>query len=355
MRRHRNLTLVTILTLLGAVTVCATAALAQSVTLPRVSPRSEITQTVGLTEIEIVYHRPLVNDRPIWGALVPYDQVWRAGANDNTTIRFSTDVKVEGQPLAAGTYGLHMIPTPDKWTVIFSRNHTSWGSFSYDQEEDALRVAVKPEAAPHREALTYDFADLAADAATIALEWEKVRVPFKVAIDTHDVVLASIRDELRHIPGFTWQGWNSAAAYCLQNDVNLEEALQWADNAIQNEERFETLSTKSQLLAKTGKNGESEEVMAKALEIASPLQLHNYARGLIAQGDTRGALEIFRLNAEKHPDTWFVDIGLARGYSAAGDLKKAAEHMRKGAAKAPEAQRAIYEGLAAQLEGGKSI
>jgi tetratricopeptide (TPR) repeat protein len=334
---------------------CATMAMAQFVTVPQASQRSEITQTVGLTTIEIVYHRPLVGERPIWGALVPYDQVWRAGANENTTIAFSTDVMVEGQPLAAGTYGLHMVPTQDKWTVIFSSNHTSWGSFSYNQEEDVLRVEVKPSPAPHRETLTYDFADLKADAATVVLEWEKLRVPFKVAVDTHDVVLANIRNELRSIPGFSWQGWSSAATYCLQNDVNLEEALQWADNAIQGEERFETLSTKAQLLAKTDKKAESDELMARALEVATPLQLHNYARGLIAQGDTKGALEIFELNARKNPDTWFVDIGLARGYSAAGDLKKAAEHMRKGAAQAPEAQRAIYEGLAQQLESGKSL
>lgn len=350
MRRHRNLTLVATLILF-----CAATAGAQFVTVPRASQRSEITQTVGLTEIEIVYHRPLVKERPIWGALVPYDQVWRAGANENTTIRFSTDVKVEGQPLAAGTYGLHMLPTEDKWTVIFSKNSTSWGSFSYNEEEDVLRVEVKPEPAPFREALTYEFSDLSADGTTITLEWEKLRVPFKVAVDTHDVVLAGIRNELRSLPGFSWQGWDSAANYCLQNDVNLEEALQWSDNAIQAEERFETLSTKAQLLAKTGKDAESKEAMAKALGMAAPLQLHNYARGLIAQGDNQGALEIFQLNAEKNPDAWFVDIGLARGYSAVGDLKKAAEHMRKGAAKAPEAQRATYEGLAKQLEGGKSL
>lgn len=348
MRRNRTLTLPAILTLF-----CATTALAQFVTVPRASQRSEITQTVGLTQIEIVYHRPLVNDRPIWGALVPYGQVWRAG--ENTTIRFSTDVKVEGQPLPAGTYGLHTIPTEDKWTVIFSKISTSWGSFSYNPEEDALRIEVKPAPAPYREALTYEFADLSADATTVSLEWEKLRVPFKVEVDTHEVVLASIRNELRSVPGFTWQGWTSAANYCLQNEVNLEEALQWADNAIRTEERFETLSTKAQLLAKVGKDGESDEVMAKALEVANPLQLHNYARGLMAQGDTQGALEIFQLNAKKHPDTWFVDVGLERGYSAVGDLEKAAEHMRKGAANAPEAQRATYEGLAQQLESGKSI
>lgn len=349
MKRNRTLALA-LLALAGA-----GAALAQTVTVPLASQRSELRQTIGLTRIEIVYHRPLVNGRQIWGGLVPYGQVWRAGANENTTIAFSDGVEIEGHSLPAGTYGLHMIPTEDKWTVIFSKNHTSWGSFSYNQEEDALRVEVTPAAAPFREALTYDFHGLTSDSATVALDWEKLRVPFKVSVATHDVVLASIRNELRSLPGFSWQGWNSAAAYCLQNDVNLEEAVQWADNSIQGEERFENLQTKSALLDKLGKGDESRTVMARALEIANPLQLHNYARQLIGQGEAQQALEIFKKNAEKHPDTWFVDIGLARGYSAVGELAKAAEHMRMGAAKAPENQRAIYEGMAVQLEEGKAL
>ena len=127
--------------------------------LPRASQHAVVTQRIGITDVSINYHRPLVNKRKIWGGVVPYGDVWRAGANENTTIAFSDPVSVEGKTLPKGTYGLHMIPGENEWTVIFSRNSTSWGSFTYDQKEDALRVAVKPQPAEFHEALTYDFDD----------------------------------------------------------------------------------------------------------------------------------------------------------------------------------------------------
>ena len=146
--------------------------------LPRPSQRAQITQRIGITDITISYHRPLVNGRKVWDALVPYGKVWRAGANENTTITFSDPVTIEGQALDRGTYGLHMIPAADEWTVIFSKNSTSWGAFTYDQAEDALRVNVKPQAAEMHDALTYDFDQMKADSAVVVLEWEKVAVPF---------------------------------------------------------------------------------------------------------------------------------------------------------------------------------
>ncbi|HEU4734212.1 MAG TPA: DUF2911 domain-containing protein, partial [Kofleriaceae bacterium] len=118
----------------------ATADAQVALKLPEQSPAATVSQTVGLTEITVVYHRPAVNGRPIWGKLVPYGETWRAGANENTTIAFSTDVKVGGKPLKAGTYGLHMLPTAKDWTIMFSTMTAAWGSFTYDQKEDALRV-----------------------------------------------------------------------------------------------------------------------------------------------------------------------------------------------------------------------
>jgi len=145
--------------------------------LPAASQRAEISQRIGLTDITIHYHRPLAKDRKIWNGLVPYGKVWRAGANENTTITFSDPVLIEGKPLAKGTYGLHMIPTADEWTIIFSKNATSWGSFTYDQAEDALRVAVKAQAADLHNALTYEFDQLQPDSTVVELEWEKIAVP----------------------------------------------------------------------------------------------------------------------------------------------------------------------------------
>src|ERR1700734_590689 len=151
--------------------------------LPLGSQRAEVAQRIGITDITIDYHRPLVNDRRIWGGLVPYGKVWRAGAKENTTITSSDPVRIEGKPLDKGIYGLHVIPNTDEWTIIFSKNSTSWGSFTYDQAEDALRVTVKPKAADMHNALTYDFDQLKPDSAVVELEWEKIAVPFKVSVD----------------------------------------------------------------------------------------------------------------------------------------------------------------------------
>src|SRR5881394_1733021 len=181
--------------------------------IPRVSQRGSVTQRIGLTDITITYHRPAVGGREIWGKTVPYGKVWRAGANENTTITVSDDVSVEGKPLAAGTYGLHTIPDKDQWTVIFSKNSTSWGSFSYDEKEDALRVSAKPRAAESFDVLTYVFEDVKADSAAATLRWEKLAVPFRVSVDVKAVVLQSIRNELRSVGGFSWGGYDEAAQW----------------------------------------------------------------------------------------------------------------------------------------------
>src|SRR5712671_7531969 len=194
MRRNFALT-----PLFVAVVFAATLGHAQSAVLdlPRDSQHAKIIQRVGITDITVNYHRPLVKGRKVWGGLVPYGQVWRAGANENTTIEFTDPVTIEGKPLPKGTYGLHMIPGESEWTVIFSRNSTSWGSFTYDQVEDALRVTVKPQAAEFHEALTYDFDDVGPDSSIVTLRWEKVAVPFKVGVNTHEIVEQNLHNQLR--------------------------------------------------------------------------------------------------------------------------------------------------------------
>ncbi len=175
-------------------------------TLPEASQRAAVSQRIGITDITVSYHRPLVSGRKVWGGLVPYGQVWRAGANENTTIEFSTPVSVEGQPLPKGIYGLHMLPGADSWTVIFSKNSSSWGSFTYNQAEDALRVTVKPQPTEMHEALVYDFDHVKPASAVVRLEWEKVAVPFEVAVNETEVTLASLRDEMRGGKQYTWEG-----------------------------------------------------------------------------------------------------------------------------------------------------
>jgi len=199
---------------------------------------------------------------------VPLGKVWRAGANENTTITFTDDVSVEGKPLGAGTYGLHTLPDKDQWTIIFSKNSTSWGSFSYDEKEDALRVSVKPHAAEAFEVLTYVFDDVKPDSALATLRWEKLAVPFRVSVDVKAVVLKSVKNELRSVGGFTWGGYDEAAQWCLDNNYELEQALKWEDTSIQNEERFENLETKSRILEVMGKKEESAKVLSKAFDKA---------------------------------------------------------------------------------------
>ena len=322
---------------------------------PRVSQRAIVSQRLGITDVSIVYHRPRVNGRKIWGDLVPWGHVWRAGANEGTLFTSTDDVTVEGQPLPKGTYGLHMLPTERSWTVIFSKDATSWGSFSYDPKDDALRVTVDPEPSGMHEALTYDFDELKPGSALVTLRWERLAVPFRVAVDVPKVTVASLRRQLRSIPGFTWQGWNEAAAYCLENRTNLEEALKWADTSIQNEERFENLDVKSKLLRATGKTAEADALKTKALGIANALQLHNSARELLAEKKVAEAVAVFESNVRKHPDDWFVYLGLARGLAASGNYKEAAKNVRIAQSKSPEVNRRYLQGLIDKLDAGKDI
>jgi len=323
--------------------------------LPLASQRAVVTQRVGLTDITITYHRPLTKGRKIWGDLVPYDQVWRAGANENTTIEFSDPVQVDGQPLAAGLYGLHVIPNADSWVVIFSKNATSWGSFSYDKSEDALRLTVKPTECDRQEALLYELDPVTPDAATVNLKWEKVSVAFKVSVNVPEIAVASIRRQLRSTAGLTWRGYNDAALYCLENKTNLDEALKWINTSVEMEERFENLETKSELLTEMGKPSEAAAALNQGLARASALQLHNYGRLLLAEKKPEEAARVFQMNAQKNPEVWFVYAGLARGQVAAGDSKRAVQSLKIALSKAPASQKSYLEGLLRKVEAGKDI
>jgi hypothetical protein len=323
--------------------------------LPLQSQRAEISQRIGITDITISYHRPLVNDRKVWDGVVPYGKVWRAGANENTTIIFTDPVQIEGQPLGKGTYGLHMIPNADQWTIIFSKNSTSWGSFTYDQAEDALRVTVKPKAADMHNALTYDFDDLQKDSAVVELEWEKIAVPFKVSVDVHDVVEASLKKQLRNLSQYTWMSWDDAANYLLAEKVAFDDALIYTNKSIENEDRFENEDTKAKVLTALNRKDEAAVAQKKALDLASPLQIHIYARQLQAEKRSDEAFAIFRENAKKHPDQWFVHSGLARIYCSQGKFDDAAKEMKLALAAAPDNQKSYVDGLVKRLEAKQDI
>lgn len=325
--------------------------------IPRASQRSVLTQRIALTDVTITYSRPVAGERKVFGGIVPYGQIWRAGANENTTIEFATEVKVEGQPLAQGVYGLHMIPGENEWTVAFSKNSTSWGSFTYDEKEDALRVKVKSAAGEPRDVLTYDFDALKSDSANLTLRWEKVAVPIHISVDLVQTTLDSLHKQLRFTAQYTWEGLNDAATWCIENKVNYEEALKWINASVQAEERFENLDTKSQVLDAMGKHDEAKMIHAKALEKANPIQHFIYARGLQRAGKQEEAFALYRENAKKHPDAWIIHLGNARILSSEHKFDDAAKELKIAiAANVDNALQAkALEGLLKRLENKEDI
>jgi hypothetical protein len=324
--------------------------------LPRQSQHAQITQRIGITDITINYHRPLANGRQIWGKVVPYGQVWRAGANENTTITFSDPVTIEGQPLDKGAYGLHMIPGENQWTVIFSKTSSAWGSFSYKQDEDALRVTVKPQTAELHDALAYDFDDLKQDSAVVTLRWDKVAVPFKVAVNVNDVVTTSLRRQIRGLNQYYWEGWDDAAGYLLANKIDLDEALKDEEQSIQAEERFDNLLNKSRILETMGRKDAATEFRNKALEKGSAVQLYVYGRQLQGEKKQEEAFAVFRSNAKKFPDYWTTHVGLARVYSGQGDFDNAIKEMQAALTGVPdEANKTRIENYVKRLQSKDDI
>jgi hypothetical protein len=350
------------LALLSSVLLVASFTNAQTATnetlmlnLPRQSQHALVRQRIGITDITVDYHRPLANGRQIWGKVVPYGQVWRAGANENTTITFTDPVTIEGQPLEKGTYGLHMIPGENEWTVIFSKNSTAWGSFTYKQDEDALRVKVKPQPTELHNALAYDFDDVKPDSTVVTMSWDKVAVPFKVAVNVNDIVTASIHQQIHGLNQYYWEGWDDAAAYFLANKMNLDEALKYEDQSISAEERYDNLLNKSRILEAMGRNDDAGAFRAKALDKASALQLYFYARQLQGQKKQDEALAIFRSTAKKFPDYWTTHLGLARVYSAQGDFENAVKEVKLSLNDAPDANKKALEAYAKRLEAKDDI
>jgi hypothetical protein len=301
----------------------------QNLTMPQASPAASVSQTVGLSKMEITYHRPAVKGRTIWGGLVPFDKVWRAGANENTTISFDTDVTINGQPLPAGTYGLHTIPTAKDWTVIFSKDARAWGSYAYDQTRDALRINVTPETkADSVERLTFTFDDVTDDGATVALRWEKLRVPFQVKIDLPKSVLANIRQELTGLQQFNWQPWSQAANYAVRNGGDLDEAMRWADKAVAMNRNFSTLRAKAAVAEKKGDAAAATALRAEALKLATPADLNSYGAMLAGQKKYDEAIDALKKSAAANA-TGSVYFNLGNAYAGKGDKKAALDAYNK--------------------------
>jgi hypothetical protein len=314
---------------------------------------AQVTQWIGPVKISIDYHSPKVhnpdnNDRTghIWGELVHYGffdegfgptkgAPWRAGANESTTISFSHEVKVEGKDLKAGTYALFLdVEKTGPWNWVFS-NHPGWGSYQYDPKDDALRIPVTPEDAPFTEYLTYGFDDRRPDSALAYLQWEKKRIPIKIEVsNVNGIYVEKMRQDLQSWAGFNYQNWQNAAQFCAANKINLEEALQWADKAINGpfrgatigHEDFSTVSTKAEVLEAMGRESEADALVEKALHLpgTDAYSLYAYGMGLLRKDKKDKAMKIFTVNRQQHPqDKFWTSLGLARGYTALGDKKNA--------------------------------
>ena len=330
-------------------------------------------ERVGLTDVVINYDRPAVKGREgkIWGQLVHKGFVdqgfgnskaapWRAGANENTTIEFSNDVTIEGQPLKKGKYGFFIAYDSIESTLIFSNNSTSWGSYYYNDKEDALRVKVRPVMTNNNvEWLKYEFMNQTENAATIALVWEKLMIPFKVETNYIKDQIASFQKELRTQRGFYWLPWDQAAQWALQRNTNLDQALEWADSAtgpsFGGASMFQPKATKAQILQKLGRQQEAEAIMKEALPFANMQEIHGYGRSLVAQKKAKEALEVFQMNYKKNPDQFTTLVGLTRGYSANADYKNALKYAEQALPLAPAGQKNSVQTMIEKLKKGQDV
>lgn len=238
---------------------------AQEVKTPRPSPNATVTQTVGVTDVTIDYSSPGVKERTIWGELVPYGEVWRTGANEVTSITFEDPVKVNGKELEAGTYGVHSVPGENEWDVIFSKDTEVDGGSNFDKEKEVLRLKIKPEEAPYMERMTFLFSDMTDNSAKVNLRWENLNLPFTIETDTEALTLKKARENISWVPAF--QG----ATYCLQNDVNLEEAMRWIDASVLIQPLYWNMRVKAQIQKKLGKDAEAIATMEKAIEMGEEM------------------------------------------------------------------------------------
>ncbi|MBA3674289.1 MAG: DUF2911 domain-containing protein [Chitinophagaceae bacterium] len=359
-----------------SIMLCFTLSVSAQLTFPADggNKKASVSERIGITDVTIHYDRPAVKGREgkIWNGLVHagYKDLgfgtskaapWRAGANENTTINFSTDIKIDGQPLRAGTYGLFAAMGTGDATLIFSNNNSSWGSYFYDPKEDVLRVNVKTRALKESvERLKYEFFNETDNSATISLMWEKLEIPFKVEVDYVKTQMESFRNELRSNRGFRSDAWQQAAQFAVDNNTNLEEALQWADYSLDGvfvgEKNFRNYATRAAVLNKLGKTAEADAAMKTAMPLANMQELHQYGRQLLQQKKAKEALEVFKLNAQKNPNNFTTYMGLARGYSANGDFTNALKNVQLAQPLAPnQANKDAVEKMIATLKAGKDI
>jgi len=335
--------------------------------------KASVSEQIGIVKVEIRYSRPGVKGRegkiyntPVahygfvdQGHGTSYAAPWRAGANENTTIFFSHPLTIEGKKIDAGTYGFFIALGENESTLIFSRINTSWGSFYYDSTQDALRVTVKNQQLDKSvEWLKYEFLDETDTSVTIAMSWEKRKIPFKVQADTKALQFAAFVNDLRTTRPY--YDFIAAANWCIRNDYRLDQALEWMDRAIyfriMGEKNFRTLSTKANVLMKMKRIDEAKKVMVEALPLGTMTDVHFYGRQLLSLNEVDEAFKVFKGNFDKYPNQYTTNVGMGRAYSAKGDYKKALTYMEAAYTQAPdEGSKNNAQGMISRLREGKNI
>ncbi len=337
--------------------------------------KASVSEFIGFCEVKINYNRPTVKGREgkIWGTDIAHygfkdlqfgtskAAPWRVGANECTTIFLSTDAKIEGKDIKAGSYGLFMSLGEFETIVIFNKNTTAWGSYSYNPADDVLQVTVKNESLDKsQEWMKFEFENQTDNSAIIALSWEKRKIRFKVEVDALKLQFESFKKELETPKGFTSGAFSQAANFCLNNNYELEQGFEWANRAIApvfpGEKNFGTLQTVANYLEKQGKQKEADAMMKEAIPFGKVGQVNVYARKLLGQNRNKEAFEIYQTNYNKFPNIFASNFGMVRAYSGMNDLKKALEFARLALAQAPNAnQKTIVEQIIKDLEAGKSV
>ena len=333
--------------------------------MPSTSPHVIESQKLGVTKITLDYHSPTLRCREVWKEVIPMngDPIpWRAGANMNTTIEFSTDVMINDQVLAKGKYGFHIIPGSNgQHTLLFAHANNQWGSYYLDLDKDiSLKVEVEDIACAKSENLDYEFLNRTENSVDVALQWDERSIPFTVSVDLNKTVVESLRSELRGLNTYHWQAWNDAANWCYNQDTNLEEAWEWAKHSINGgyggfaaDKNVTNLLTKARLEVKLGK---TEELLKTSKELMEIDKTQGDANAIsifyLRSGGYDRALEILDVSLEQYPEAWFLYLNQSIAYYYKKDNTAMKASMAKAQELVPDNFKSRLTSIEKQLSDG---
>lgn len=333
--------------------------------IPKTSNHVSETQTLGVTDITIDYHSPATRGRDVWNNpnIIPQNGdpiAWRAGANMNTTITFSTGVMINNEKLPKGIYGLHVIPKGEAYDLIFAHNSNQWGSYYLNLEKDvSLTISVKAEECPFSEKLDFEFQQWSENEVTIGLEWANRRLPFTVSVDLNETVVSSFRDELRGINTYHWQAWNDAAQWCLNHNTNLEEALEWANRSINggyngfaSSKNVTNLTTKAQLQSRLNKDGLSQTINEISKLELSSYEANAFTIFLLRINRPEPALRVLNASIKKYPDAWFLKLNRGLTYYFQDNSAKALKELKASQEITPDSFKERLVEIIKEVENG---